>query len=291
MSTESIDPRFTDIDLWPTGAAVQAMIEGQMAAVASLQGQADVIAAAAEAAADRLRAGGRLVYAGAGTSGRVAVQDGVELGPTYGWPEARQVYLMAGGLRALTEAVEGAEDDADAARAEIAAAGVGANDVVIGVAASGRTRYTVAAIEAARAAGALTLAIANNPDTPLLRSAEHAVLVDTGSEIVAGSTRMKAGTAQKAALNLFSTATMIRLGYVYRGQMVAMRMANAKLQLRGRAMVARLADVDEAAAGAALEAAGGDIRRAVLIARGASPDDAAARLDAAGGSLRKALER
>ncbi|MDF7777906.1 N-acetylmuramic acid 6-phosphate etherase, partial [Sphingomonas sp. AOB5] len=222
-------------------------------------------------------------------SGRVAVQDGVELGPTYGWPEARTVYLMAGGPKALTDAVEGAEADADAARTEIAAAGVGPDDVVIGVAASGRTPYTVAAVEAARAAGALTLGIANNPDTALLAAAEHPVLIETGSEIVAGSTRMKAGTAQKAALNLFSTATMIRLGGVYRGRMVGMRISNVKLQARGEAMVAELAGVDRDTARAALDAAGRDIRKAVLIASGMSAEAAAAALDAAGGNLREAL--
>lgn len=289
MSTETVDPRFLDIDLWPTQVAIEAMLEGQMAAMATIRGQASAIAAAAEAAADRLRRGGRLVYAGAGTSGRVAVQDGVELGPTYGWPEDRTVYLMAGGRKALTDAVEGAEDDGDAARAEIAEAGVGPDDVVIGVAASGRTPYTVAAVEAGRAAGALTLGISNNPDTPLLAAAEHAVLIETGSELVAGSTRMKAGSAQKAVLNLFSTAAMIRLGGVYRGRMVGMRISNIKLRRRAEAMVAELAGVDGETARDALDAAGRDIRKAVLIASGMSGDAADAALAEAGGDLRRAI--
>lgn len=290
MSTETVDPRFVDIDLWPTETAVEAMLEGQLAAVAALKSQVGALARASDAAAERLNRGGRLVYAGAGTSGRIAVQDGVELTPTYDWPSDRLVYLMAGGMGALTESVEGAEDDADAARAEIAEAGVGPLDVVIGVAASGRTPYTVAAVEAGRAAGALTIGIANNQGAPLLAVAEHALLAETGSELVAGSTRMKAGTAQKAVLNLFSTATMLRCGRVYRGLMVDMRISNIKLQRRAAAMVRDLAGVDEAAAQAALDAAGRDIKAAVLIAGGASVDEARERLVAAKGNLRSALE-
>lgn len=290
MSTETVDPRFVDIDLWPTETAVEAMLEGQLAAVAALKSQVGALARASDAAAARLDRGGRLVYAGAGTSGRIAVQDGVELTPTYDWPSDRLVYLMAGGMGALTESVEGAEDDADAARAEITAAGVGPLDVVVGVAASGRTPYTVAAVEAARAAGALTIGIANNKGAPLLAAAEHALLAETGSELVAGSTRMKAGTAQKAALNLFSTATMLRCGRVYRGLMVDMRISNAKLLRRGAAMVRDLVGVDDAAASAALDAAGRDIKAAVLIAGGASAQQARERLAAAGGNLRAALE-
>jgi N-acetylmuramic acid 6-phosphate etherase len=290
MSTETVDPRFVDIDLWPTETAVEAMLEGQLAAVAALKSQVGALARASDAAAERLNRGGRLVYAGAGTSGRIAVQDGVELTPTYDWPSDRLVYLMAGGMGALTESVEGAEDDADAARAEIAEAGVGPLDVVIGVAASGRTPYTVAAVEAGRAAGALTIGIANNQGAPLLAVAEHALLAETGSELVAGSTRMKAGTAQKAVLNLFSTATMLRCGRVYRGLMVDMRISNIKLQRRAAAMVRDLAGVDEAAAQAALDAAGRDIKAAVLIAGGVSVDEARERLVAANGNLRSALE-
>lgn len=289
MSTETVDPRFVDIDLWPSETAVEAMLEGQLAAIAALKGQVTALARASDAAAERLNRGGRLVYAGAGTSGRIAVQDGVELTPTYNWPSDRLVYLMAGGMGALTESVEGAEDDADAARAEIAAADVGPLDVVIGVAASGRTPYTVAAVEAGRAVGALTIGIANNAGAPLLAAAEHALLAETGSELVAGSTRMKAGTAQKAVLNLFSTATMLRCGRVYRGLMVDMRISNIKLQRRAAAMVRDLAGVDDAAAQAALDLAGRDIKAAVLIAGGASVDEARERLIAANGNLRQAL--
>lgn len=289
MPTETVDPRYTDVDRWPTLSVVEAMLEGQLAAIAALKDQTGAIAAAAEAAAARMRKGGRLVYAGAGTSGRLAVQDGVELTPTYNWPSDRLAFLVAGGTEALTRSVEGAEDNVAVARSEVAAANVGPDDVLIAVAASGRTPYAVAALEAARERGALTIAIANNPGAPLLTAADHPIVADTGPEIVAGSTRMKAGTAQKAALNMLSTAIMIRCGLVHRGLMVNMRISNEKLAQRARRMVATLAGIDEARAEDALELAGKDIRRAVLIARGLSPQDAADRLARANGDLGDAL--
>ena len=289
MPTETVDPRYTDVDRWPTLSVVETMLEGQLAAIAALKDQIGAIAAAAEAAAARMHKGGRLVYAGAGTSGRLAVQDGVELTPTYNWPSDRLVFLVAGGTGALMRSVEGAEDNVEAAREEVAAADVGPNDVLVAVAASGRTPYAVAALEAAGARGALTIAIANNPGTPLLAAADHPIVADTGAEIVAGSTRMKAGTAQKAALNMLSTAIMLRCGLVHRGLMVNMRISNEKLFRRARRMVATLAGIDEARAADALELAGNDLRRAVLIARGVSPEEAAERLASAGCNLGDAL--
>lgn len=289
MSTETVDPRFIDIDLWPTESAIEAMLEGQLAAVASLKCQTEAIAKASEAAAERLRRGGRLIYAGAGTSGRIAVQDGVELSPTYSWPRDRLVFLMAGGPSALTESAEGAEDDADAGRAAIADAGTAERDVVIGVAASGTTPYTLAVVGAARALGALTIGIANNPSAPLLTAAEHGLLADTGSEVVAGSTRMKAGTAQKAVLNIFSTATMLRCGLIYRGLMVNMRVSNEKLLHRGQAIVRDIANVDQETAERALDSAGLEIKRAVLMALGASNSKADTLLRAHGDDLRAAI--
>jgi N-acetylmuramic acid 6-phosphate etherase len=293
MSTEAIDPRYVDIDQWPTTLAVEAMLEGQMAAIAAIGSQALAIAQAAEAAAMRLSQDqgrkGRLVYVGAGTSGRVAVQDGVELYPTYNWPQERLLFLMAGGLDALTQAAEGAEDDANAARAAVAAAQIAPNDVVIGVAASGRTPFTCAAITAAREAGALTIGIANNAATPLPDAADHGIVVDTGTEIIAGSTRMKAGTAQKAVLNILSTAIMLRLGLIYRGRMVNMRISNAKLRKRGEAMICDLAQVDQAAAAQALDMAGQDIKLAVLIARGLDRHAAEGLLAAHGDNLADAI--
>ncbi|MCW6528861.1 N-acetylmuramic acid 6-phosphate etherase [Sphingomonas sp. MMSM20] len=289
MNTEIIDPRYIDLASWPTEIAVEAMLEGQLAAVAAIKAQIPAIAGAADAAAVRLGETGRLVYVGAGTSGRVAVQDGVELYPTYSWPRERVLFLMAGGLAALTESAEGAEDDEAAARHAVAEARIGASDVVIGVAASGRTPYTVAAIVAARTAGALTVGLANNPDSPLAGAAEHGITVRTGAEIVAGSTRMKAGTAQKAVLNMLSTATMLRLGRVHRGLMVNMRVSNEKLLHRGREMVRDIAGVDMAAAADALDAAGREIKPAVLIALGATEVQARQALAQAGGDLSRAI--
>jgi N-acetylmuramic acid 6-phosphate etherase len=287
MATEAVDPRYADIDRWPTANAVEAMLEGQLAAVAALKAATNSIAAAADAAAERLRRGGRIAYAGAGTSGRIGVQDGVELTPTFGWPEARLLFLLAGGEAALMRTQEGAEDDAEAALKAVAAHRIGPDDVLIGVAASGRTPFVLAAIEAARGTGALTIGVSNNPATPLLTAAEHAVLADTGSEAIAGSTRMKAGTAQKAALNLLSTAIMLRLGLVHRGLMVNMQVSNAKLRGRAIDMVRDLAGTD--AAEAALEAAEWDIRRAVLVAKGVEPEAAATLLAHHGDSLSATL--
>jgi N-acetylmuramic acid 6-phosphate etherase len=257
-----------------------------------VRAEADAIAGAADAAAARLRdPTGRLVYVGAGTSGRLAVLDGVELGPTFDWPDARTLYLLAGGSAALTSGIEGAEDAIGAAEREVADARLGPADVLVGVAASGHTPYTLAAIRAAARAGALTIAIASNRGTPLLEAAAHPILLDTGPEVVAGSTRMKAGTAQKIALNTLSTAIMIRLGRVHAGLMVDMRLSNDKLRGRAAAIVARLSGTSSEQAAEALGRAGGRIKPAVLVALGATPERAEALLAEANGSLRPALAR
>jgi N-acetylmuramic acid 6-phosphate etherase len=290
--TEGASPRFAELDLWPTREAVAAMLEGQLGAAAAVAARADALAAAAEAAAARLAdPAGRLVYVGAGTSGRVAIQDGVELGPTYNWPDARLVYALAGGLGALTSSVEGAEDDAAAGAAVMREAKLGPADVVIGVAASGATPFTVAALREAADAGALTVGLSSNAGAPLLEAAAHPIVLETGPEIVAGSTRMKAGTAQKIALNVLSTAIMLRLGRVYGGLMVDMRVSNRKLRRRAVATVGEIGRVDPAAAEAALDEAGGRIKPAVLIARGLDPAGAAALLAEAGDDLRAAMLR
>ena len=269
MSTETVSPRFADIACWPTEDAVMAMLEGQLLAVACVRSQIAKIAQSADAAAARLRtSSARLVYAGAGTSGRIAVQDGVELAPTYGWSADRLVFALAGGLGAITATVEGAEDDGPAGSRAMRAANITGDDVVIGVAASGSTPYTVAAIEAANAAGALTIGIASNLDSPLLRVAQHKIWIDSGTEVIAGSTRMKAGTAQKVVLNLLSTAIMIRLGRVYAGLMVDMRPSNDKLRQRAVRMVVQLAGVEPEQAAASLAVASGNLKLAVLHARG-----------------------
>lgn len=290
MSTEAVDPRHADIATRPLTDAVAAMWEGQRAAVGALESQLASIAGAAAAMAERLRGGtGRIAYAGAGTSGRIAVQDGVELVPTFGWDSGRLVYLMAGGTAALTGAVEGAEDDEQAGRAAAAEEGLGKTDVLIALAASGRTPFTCGLLEAARGRGALTIGIANNPGARLLTAADHPILADTGAEVIAGSTRMGAGTAQRAALTMLSCAAMIALGLVHRGRMVAMRPTNAKLQARAAAMVAELASVEEDRAEAALAQSGGDISVAVLIARGLEREEAARLLAHHEGRLAQAL--
>ncbi|MGJ3263261.1 MAG: N-acetylmuramic acid 6-phosphate etherase [Salinarimonas sp.] len=289
MSTERISPRFVDLDAWETGEALEAMLEGQLSAVSAVRAALPAIARAVDAAAARLGEAGRLVYVGAGTSGRIAVQDGAELTPTFDWPRERLVFAIAGGEGALIASAEGAEDDADAAIAAMDAAALGPADVVIGVAASGTTPYTIAGIARARAAGALTIGIASNAGAPLLATAEHAVLIETGGELIAGSTRMKAGTAQKVTLNLISTGVMVRMGRVYRGMMVNMRAANDKLRRRAEIIVSRVAGCDEDVARGALARSEGDIKVAALVALGADPQEARARLAANAGNLRHAL--
>jgi N-acetylmuramic acid 6-phosphate etherase len=290
MATEDISARFLDLDAWTTADAVEAMYESQLSALAAVRPALAAIARAADDAAASLKADGRLVYIGAGTSGRVAVQDGAELPPTFDWPRKRLHFIMAGGLDALTASIEGAEDDEDDALRRIDEAAVGPHDVVIGLAASGSTPFTLAALRRAAQRRAVTVAVASNDGAPLLDVAKHPILVETGVEVIAGSTRMKAGTAQKVVLNLLSTAIMLRLGRVHRGMMVQMRATNAKLRRRAKAMVATIAGCDAATATAALEAAGGDIKHAAVMAAGAANAVAAAALlERHRGSLRAAL--
>ena len=289
LLTEQISPRYVELDAWPASEILAAMYEGQLAAVAAVAPALGAISAAVEDAARALGARGRLVYVGAGTSGRIGVQDGTELTPTFDWPAERLVFLIAGGFDALMHSVEGAEDhEEDGARA-IRDANVGASDVVIGVAASGTTPYTVGALRAAREAGAVTIAIASNPNAPLLQVARHRILLETGEEVIAGSTRMKAGTAQKIVLNLFSTALMVRLGRVYRGLMVHMRATNAKLRRRAEAIVRELAGCDDAKAARCVEDADGDVKLAVLLAKGVERGRAVQSLEEHGGNLRLAI--
>ncbi len=289
LETERASPRTLDIDAWPTADELEAMLEGQMAAVAAVRPTLPALAAAADAAAAVISTSGRLVYVGAGTSGRIAVQDGAELPPTFNWPTERLVFCVAGGMQALTRSVEGAEDDTDAAERHLSEANVGPHDVVIGVAASGTTPFTTAALTKARALGALTIGIANNAGTPVLAAAEHPILIATGAEAIAGSTRMKAGTAQKIVLNLFSTGLMLRLGRVYKGRMVDMAARNIKLDARARAMVCDLAGCDAATAAAALVATNGDLKLAILVASGHDVGAGRALLDKNSGNLRLAL--
>jgi N-acetylmuramic acid 6-phosphate etherase len=288
MDTEDRIERWRDADTWPTEKSLLAMLDSQMAAFDAVRNAAPALARAAEAAADRLRRGGRLVYAGAGASGRLAVQDGVELHPTFGWPRERLCYLIAGGEAALVGSIEGAEDDATAAMAAVEALALTATDVVVAVAASGRTTFSCAVQRRARAAGALTVGVANNPGTPLLEEAEIAILLATGPEFLAGSTRMTAGTAQKIALNLFSTQTMMALGRVYQGFMVDVVPSNAKLVARAKGIVQALAGCTAGEAETFWKRAGGNLKLAVLLADGLALEEAKARLETAGGNLRQA---
>jgi N-acetylmuramic acid 6-phosphate etherase len=250
----------------------------------------DHITAAVEAAVPRIAAGGRLVYVGAGTSGRLGMLDGVELQPTFSWPADRAVAVLAGGRGAMFEAVEGAEDSAAQGAADLRAAGVGEDDVVIAIAASGTTPFVVGALEAARAAGALTIGISNNPDTPLTRAAQIAITLDTGSEVISGSTRLKAGTAQKIALNTLSSAIMVRLHKVYGNLMVDVHPTNHKLHRRALDITMHATGADEAAARRALDASGHRVKVAVVsLLAGVDVAGAQARLAAADGSVRGAL--
>jgi N-acetylmuramic acid 6-phosphate etherase len=268
METERLSPRYAGIDSWEPCDILDAMVEGQLAAVAAVRGALAAIDEAALAAEAGLKGEGRLGDAGAGTTGPRAVQDGAELLPTFGWPAERLLLLIAGGRDALMEPVEGAEDEAGRAADLIESHAVGGADVLIGVAASGTTPFTLACVRQARRRGALTVGVANNADTPLLQAAEHAVLLDTGPEPIAGSTRMKAGTAQKIALNLLSSLVMIRLGRVYEGLMVDVQATNAKIARRCEAMLVHLTGRPREEARAALQAAGGNVKLAVLLLRG-----------------------
>ncbi len=290
MATEHRSTRYEDLDSWPSLDVLSALYEGQLSAVAAVRSALPAIAAAAEVAVEHLRGGGRLVYVGAGTSGRIGVQDGAELPPTFNWPDERVVYLMAGGEGALLRAVENAEDSVEDGTARIRRARVGPTDVVIGVAASGTTPFTVAALREATALGAHTIGVSNNAGAPILAACTHPILVETGEEVVAGSTRMKAGTAQKIVLNLFSTLVMIRLGRVYRGLMVHMRATNAKLRRRAEIMVAQITGCSEAAAVEALAQADGDLKIASLIIHGADRAAAEAILARNDDNLRFALK-
>ena len=289
MPTEHISPRFVDLDSWSTSDMLDGMYEGQLAACAAVGPALPSIAAAVDGAVPALERGGRLVYVGAGTSGRIAVQDGTELPPTYNWPNDRLVFVMAGGMKALLQSSEGAEDRGDDGSRAIIDAMIGGDDVVLGVAASGTTPFTVGALRTASERGAVTIAIANNRDAPLFAVARHAILVETGTEVVAGSTRMQAGTAQKIVLNLFSTAVMVRLGRVYRGLMVNMRARNAKLRRRAEIIVDQVVGCGANDAARFVELADGDVKIAILLGLGLEPADAAAVLQRHHGNLRSAI--
>jgi N-acetylmuramic acid 6-phosphate etherase len=285
MDTEKTLRRYRDAASWPAEEAIAAMLDNQFGAFAAVRLAIPALAAATTAASERLQnPTGRLIYTGAGASGRLAVQDGVELHPTFGWSADRLIYLVAGGDQALIRSIEGAEDDAATGTHRAAALNPTPNDVVVAVAASGTTQYTRAVQQTAKQAGALTIALANNPGAPLLQTADHPILLHTGPEFLAGSTRMTAGTAQKIALNLFSTRLMTELGRVYQGYMVDMVPSNDKLKDRAHRMVAAITGVPIATAATAWNATK-NVKLAVLMLDGLTRPEAEAALNAANGRL------
>jgi N-acetylmuramic acid 6-phosphate etherase len=274
------------------GGLLADLLASQRRAVDAVAAAAGAIEDAARAVAGVLRAGGRLVYLGAGSSGLIALQDGAELPGTFGLDPGRIVFLVAGDSMNRDRIDSAAEDDVAGAGADIAALGPLTGDVVIAVSASGATPYTLARAAAARAAGARVVALANRAGAPLLAGADHPILLDSGPEAVEGSTRLAAGTAQKAALGLLSTLANARLGHVHRGEMVAVRPENDKLRRRARAMIARLAGVDETTAAACLAEAGDEVKCAILLASGAATRaQAQTLLGAAAGDLDDAIAR
>jgi len=283
---------FAGLDTWEDAAILEALLQSQLSAVQAVKAAFASISRASGELTERLREGGRLLYAGAGSSIRQGVVDGIELPATFGLAPERLHFLVAGSREALFDSRGAAEDDTDAAAREVAALMLSAADTLIAIAASGTTPYALAAARAAKAAGALVIAIVNNAASPLAASSHHEIFLDSGPEVIAGSTRMAAGTAQKAALNLLSTLTHIRLGAVHDGLMVNVRADNEKLRERARGIVMHIAGAGEASARQALDAAGGEVKLAVLMAAGVQDVEAARTLlTEAGGSLRLALKR
>ncbi len=265
LNTETPSAQHAGLDQYPTPTLVDAFIDDQLNAVRAVQAASAQIAAAVDAAVLRIAAGGRLIYAGAGTSGRLGVLDSVELYPTFSWPRERAIGLIAGGRLAMFESIEGAEDSREQGAADMVANAVGTKDVVLLIAASGATPYALGALQAARAAGALTIGLANNREAPIALQAEIGVTLDTGPEVISGSTRLKAGTAQKIALNAFSSALMVRLNKVYGNLMVDVKASNAKLLKRALTMTMQASGAEEAAARAALEACDYQVKVAIVI--------------------------
>ena len=287
--TEGAARRFQGLDTWGTEEILEALWSGQSRAAAACLPVLPMLARVVDAAVERLaRGSGRLIYTGAGSAGALAALDALELGGTFDWPAERLSILLAGGLDLARGLDGGAEDDEAVGRSRMRALEPGAADVVVGVSASGRSAFTVGGVDEARRQGAMTVALSSIEESPLVESAQYAVVVRTGPEVLAGSTRLGAGTAQKVLLNLFSTALMTGLGFVYDNMMCNVRPQNAKLRERCTTIVTRIAGVDEQAAAEAL-ARHGDVKRAVLGLAGLPPAEIDVVLTRAGGSLRVAL--
>ncbi|WNI16037.1 N-acetylmuramic acid 6-phosphate etherase [Actinacidiphila sp. ITFR-21] len=291
LTTEAFRPELAEIDRLSTLEIARTMNAEDATVPTAVAAQLPVIAAAIEAIAARMARGGRLVYAGAGTAGRLGVLDASECPPTFNTTPGREVVgLIAGGPEAMVVSVEGAEDSAELAAADLDALRLTAEDSVVGISASGRTPYAVGAVRHARALGALTVGLSCNADSPLAAAAEHGIEVVVGPELVVGSTRLKAGTAQKLVLNMLSTITMIRLGKTYGSLMVDVRASNEKLRARSRRIVALATGAGDAAIEAALTATDGEVKPAILVLL-AEVDAATANrlLAASDGHLRQAL--
>ncbi len=290
LPTERVRPDLADLDTRSTREVVALIAAEDATVAAAVAAAGTAIAAAVDLVVERLARGGRLVYAGAGTPGRLGVLDAAECVPTFGTDPGLVLALIAGGEPAVTAAVEGAEDDVAAAQADVAAAGVGPDDVLVAVTASGRTPYAVSAARAARDAGAATVGVANNPGSRLAEVVDVAVEVLTGAEVIAGSTRLKAGTAQKLVLNAISTATMVRLGKTYGNLMVDLGATNEKLRARALRIVVEATGADAGDSAAALAAADGNAKTAIVaLLAGVDADRARALLTTSGGRVRDAL--
>jgi len=290
LATEATDSTLDDIDLVPTLEAAQRMNALDRSVPAALEPCLPAIALAADSIALAFSRGGRLVYVGAGTPGRLGVLDASECPPTFGTDPSQVVGLIAGGQVALTTAVEGAEDDEEAAVRDLDALGLTADDAVVGISASGRTPYVIAAILEARRRSALSVSVACNADSAAGREADIAIDVVVGPEFIAGSTRLKAGTAQKLVLNMLTTLAMVRSNKTYGNRMVDVRATNAKLVARAFSLVQDVTGASDAVVSSALEDAGGEVKTAIaVILTGASASVVRSRLTAADGSLRAVL--
>ncbi|MET9804535.1 N-acetylmuramic acid 6-phosphate etherase [Streptomyces sp. NPDC006368] len=290
LTTEAFRPELADIDRLPTAEIVRLMNAEDRSVPAAVATQLPRIAAAIDATAERMAGGGRLIYAGAGTAGRLGVLDASECPPTFNAAPGQVVGLIAGGPEAMAGAVEGAEDSASLAAGDLAALGLTPDDTVVGVSASGRTPYAVGAVAHARALGALTIGLACNTGSALVAAADHGIEVVVGPEFITGSTRLKAGTAQKLVLNMISTITMMRLGKTYGNLMVDVRATNDKLRARSRRIVAQATGASQPEIDAALEATDGEVKPAILTLLADIDAPTAERLlKESNGHLRKAL--
>jgi N-acetylmuramic acid 6-phosphate etherase len=291
LLTERVDERYASIDTASVAELALLMNEADGSVPAAVRQALGQIVPAIEAVTGRLANGGRLLYVGAGSAGRMGVLDAAECPPTFNTPADLVQAVIAGGGDAVRVAVEGAEDDTDAGRAMVAARDVGPADAMVGIAASGRTPYVVAAVRAARERGALTVGLSCNSDSPLSLAAQYPIEVLVGPEVLAGSTRLKAGTAQKLVLNMVSTIAMVQLGKTYGNLMVDLRVTNGKLRERALRIVERVTGASRRDAETALEAAGLDVKVAiVMLGRSSTVDEATQQLARYGGRLRAALE-